>query len=143
MFTAVISTGPSSEIRLTEELYKGRRALDVRKWYTTRNEPGVWKPTKKGITLFTDLVQVVQAANYLRAALEAPFEHGREFTILFGQIRETADPEVIRVKHVDFRGWQGYSIDKVFPNGFSKGIWLQESQARHVLNHLGTFIELD
>jgi hypothetical protein len=42
------------QVRLSFQTYKGRRFFDLRVWYA--EEPEVWQPTKKGLTLSLDLL---------------------------------------------------------------------------------------
>jgi hypothetical protein len=51
-----IERGETEVLRISAEEYKGRKYIDVRIYF--ENDEGEWKPTKKGVTIQPDKVDV-------------------------------------------------------------------------------------
>jgi hypothetical protein len=51
-----IERGETEVLRISAEEYKGRKYIDVRIYF--ENDEGEWKPTKKGVTIQPDKVDI-------------------------------------------------------------------------------------
>jgi hypothetical protein len=56
MIIGDIERGETEVLRISAEEYKGRKYIDVRIYF--ENDEGEWKPTKKGVTIQPDKVDV-------------------------------------------------------------------------------------
>jgi hypothetical protein len=56
MIIGDIERGETEVLRISAEEFKGRKYIDVRIYF--ENEEGEWKPTKKGVTIQPDKVDV-------------------------------------------------------------------------------------
>ena len=46
---ASFPSGPKSAVRVSLDEFKGRRFLNLRDWFQSRN--GTWMPTRRGVTI--------------------------------------------------------------------------------------------
>jgi Transcriptional Coactivator p15 (PC4) len=66
---AVLSKGPDEEIRIQRRDYRNHEFIDIRTFWLA--EPGLWKATKKGVTIGVELLDEFKAV-VAKLSLDVP-----------------------------------------------------------------------